>query len=304
MPARSASPRPPRACRRFRRNDCRAATEFLEVYAAPRFLSMLGLPATAFGFFAATRKSASAGPSGVPPPCSQFCKVPTLTPIHECELALRRAEARPNSLDVLRLEHGRPTGFQRVPRRIRPACRTHAHRFLRMPRSPSPELLSDEGWPRACLGRSQIALLVLGVSHTACRTPPRLVPSNKSSLADRRSFRRLVAPSAPLLKPTAAANDRPLFRPQHERDLQAAIGPASISRSITFVKDRRLDEAHDRLYANGGQPPSIEPRVHRSEINNLRRFLCGGQFVDKRRATTSGETCVNTRVSASDLFRP
>jgi hypothetical protein len=37
--------------------------------------------ATAFGFLAATRNNANAGPSGVRRPCSQFRNVATLTPI-------------------------------------------------------------------------------------------------------------------------------------------------------------------------------------------------------------------------------
>jgi hypothetical protein len=66
-------------------SDCRCDSSLVAHYslggcqAAPRF--PCSASATALGFCAATRRSASAGPSGVRRPCSQFCSVATLTPI-------------------------------------------------------------------------------------------------------------------------------------------------------------------------------------------------------------------------------
>jgi hypothetical protein len=89
----------------------------------PRLRSVCSASTTAFGFLAATRRSASAGPSGVRLPCSQLRSVATLTPIMRAKCVWDA----PSLALTARTSAGRNAvirdGFS-VPRRIRPACRT------------------------------------------------------------------------------------------------------------------------------------------------------------------------------------
>jgi len=92
-------------------------------YAAPRLGSVCRASMTAFGFLAATRSKAKAGPSGVRRPCSQFRSVATLTPIMSANSAwdarsLDRTACTSVGRKVIVLD------ARRVPRRIWPACRT------------------------------------------------------------------------------------------------------------------------------------------------------------------------------------
>src|SRR2546425_12925003 len=86
---------------------------------------------------------------------------------------------------------------------------------------PSLELLSNELAEGACLRRSQIALLALGirVEHVERLLDRRPVVDHPQATALPSPWPR----PPQLAKPAAASNDWALFRPQHERDLQAAI---------------------------------------------------------------------------------
>ena len=95
---------------------------------SPRRTAASSAAETAVGFSAATFSKARAGPSGRRRPCSQFCKVETLTPIMRanslCDFPNRCRMAFTSSGAISLTRLGLAS-----PRRMAPACRTLSTRF-------------------------------------------------------------------------------------------------------------------------------------------------------------------------------